>query len=73
MSPTINQTPEETARDRIDERLRTAGWHAQDKDVLDFNAGPGIAVREYQTDTGPADYVLFDERQATSLAALRSR
>ena len=63
MSRSINQNPEETARDQIDERLRAAGWHVQDKETLDFNAGPGIAVREYQTDIGPADYVLFVERQ----------
>ena len=31
----------------------------QDNADIDFNAGPGIAVREYQTDVGPADYVLF--------------
>ena len=67
MSPNINQTPEEAARDRIEERLRAAGWHVQDKESLDFNAGPGIAVREYQTDIGPADYVLFAERQAVSV------
>ncbi|WP_216671197.1 DEAD/DEAH box helicase family protein [Mangrovicoccus sp. HB161399] len=30
---------------------------------MDFSAGPGIAVREYQTDNGPADYVLFADRQ----------
>ena len=67
MPRNVNQTPEQTARDRIDERLRTAGWHVQDKDALDFSAGPGIAVREYQTDIGPADYVLFAERQAVGV------
>ena len=59
MPQDVNQTPEEVARDRIDGRLRAAGWHVQDKDALDFNAGLGVAVREYQTDIGPADYVLF--------------
>ena len=39
--------------------LEEAGWIVQDKKTIDFNAGPGIAVREYQTDIGPADYVLF--------------
>ena len=62
-----NQTPEELARDRIDERLRAAGWQVQDKDALDFGAGQGIAVREYQTDAGPADYVLFVDRQAVGI------
>ena len=63
----VNQTPEQAARDRIDGRLRAAGWHVQDKNALDFNAGLGIAVREYQTDIGPADYVLFADRQAVGV------
>ena len=67
MSHDVNQTPEEVARDRIDSRLRAAGWHVQDKDALNFNAGFGIAVREYQTDVGPADYVLFADRQAVGV------
>ena len=54
----VNQNPEQIARDRIDDRLRAAGWQVQDRNAVDFNAGLGIAVREYQTDIGPADYVL---------------
>jgi type I restriction enzyme R subunit len=34
---------------------------------LDFNAGQGIAVREYQTDIGPADYALFVDRRAVGV------
>ncbi len=67
MPPDVNQTPEQVARDRIDCRLRAAGWQVQDKDALDFNAGLGIAVREYQTDIGPADYVLFADRRAVGV------
>jgi len=67
VSPDVNQTPEQLARDRIDERLRASGWHVQDKDALDFNAGLGVAVREYQTDIGPADYVLFADRHAVGV------
>ena len=63
-----NQTPEQVARDQIDDRLRAAGWHVQDKGALDFNAGLGIAVREYKTDVGPADYVLFADRQPVGVA-----
>ena len=63
MPQEVNQNPEQTARDRIDDRLRASGWQVQDKDAIDFNAGLGIAVREYQTDIGPADYVLFVDRQ----------
>jgi len=62
-----NQNPEQIARDRIDDRLRAAGWQVQDKSALDFNAGLGIAVREYVTDIGPADYVLFIDRRAVGV------
>ena len=55
----LNQTPEQRARDEIDLMLEQAGWLVQDKKKIDFSAGTGIAVREYQTDVGPADYVLF--------------
>lgn len=58
-----NQTPEQIARDRIDEQLRTSGWTIQDKTAIDFNVGEGQAIREYTTDCGPADYVLFVDRK----------
>ena len=68
----VNQTPEQAARDRIDDRLRAAGWHVQHRDAIDFSAGPGIAVREYPTDTGPADYVLFCDRQAVGVVEAKA-
>ena len=58
-----NQTPEQMARDRIDEMLSQSGWVVQDKKKIDFSASLGIAVREYQTDVGPADYVLFVDKK----------
>ncbi len=54
-----NQNAEQRARDRIDAQLRAAGWAIQNKNAIDFNEGEGQAVREYTTDCGPADYVLF--------------
>jgi type I restriction enzyme, R subunit len=62
-----NQTPEQRARDHIDQQLVAAGWVVQDNKAIDFSAAPGIAVREYQTDVGPADYVLFVDRQAVGV------
>jgi len=62
-----NQNPEQIARDQIDGRLRAAGWRGQDKNELDFNTGDGIAAREYPTDSGPADYVLFADRRAVGV------
>jgi type I restriction enzyme, R subunit len=64
---TPNQNPEQIARDQIDKRLAEAGWIVQDKRAIDFSAGLGIAVREYQTDIGPADYVLFVAEKAVGV------
>jgi type I restriction enzyme R subunit len=62
-----NQTPEQLARDNIDAQLEAAGWKVQHNKKIDFNAGLGIAVREYQTDAGPADYVLFIDKKAVGV------
>lgn len=66
-SGAVNQNPEQIARDKIDAKLSEVGWRVQDKGKIDFNAGQGIAVREYQTDIGPADYVLFVDRRAVGV------
>ncbi|MAA87612.1 MAG: restriction endonuclease subunit R [Haliea sp.] len=63
----VNQTPEQHARDQIDRQLGLAGWVVQDSKAINFNAGPGVAVREYQTDVGPADYVLFVDKKAVGV------
>ncbi|WP_407355491.1 DEAD/DEAH box helicase family protein [Methanolobus sp. WCC5] len=57
-----NQNPEQKARDRIDENLNNSGWKVQKMDDIDWSASCGIAVREYRTDVGPADYVLFVDK-----------
>ena len=62
-----NQNPEQIARDKIDNLLELAGWKIQSKSKIDFSAGIGIAVREYQTDVGPADYVLFVNRKPVGI------
>lgn len=61
---TENQNPEQKARDAIDALLRQAGWVVQSVKQIDLNAGLGQAVLEYQTDVGPADYVLFVDKKA---------
>jgi type I restriction enzyme R subunit len=52
-------TPESRARALIDQRLGQAGWLVQERAQLNLSAATGVAVREYPTDSGPADYVLF--------------
>jgi type I restriction enzyme, R subunit len=59
----LNQNPEQLARDNIDKQLIACGWVIQSKNQINLNAGTGIAVREYQTDIGPADYVLFVDKK----------
>ena len=64
---TENQNPEQKARDTIDALLMQAGWVVQSSKKIDLNAGMGQAVREYQTDVGPADYVLFVDKKAVGV------
>ena len=60
-------TPEAKARQQIDQKLELAGWTIQDMKQLNLGAAQGVAVREYPTDTGPADYVLFVNREAAGV------
>lgn len=64
---TDNQNPEQKARDNIDTLLLQSGWVVQHSKQIDFSAGVGIAAREYQTDIGPADYVLFVDKKAVGV------
>ena len=63
----INQNPEQKARDNIDALLTLAGWSVQSLKNIDLTAGLGQAVREYHTDVGPADYVLFVDNKAVGV------
>jgi len=51
--------PEDKARAEIDAKLVACGWLVQNKDDMNLSAGPGVALREFATATGPADYALF--------------
>ena len=68
----LNQSPEQIARDTIDRMLKCSGWAVQNKRTINFNDGVGQAVREYQTDVGPADYVLFVDKQAVGVIEAKS-
>ncbi len=54
--------PEQKARLKIDEMLRASGWVIQQKSGINFSAGIGIVICEYDTDKGPADYILFVDK-----------
>ncbi len=62
-----NQNPEQIARDTIDKLLRSAGWAIQSAKKINWNESLGIAIKEYQTDVGPADYVLFVDRKPVGI------
>ena len=62
-----NRTPEQQAREVIDDKLEQAGWKVQSKNEIDFSAGSGIAVREYPTDVGPADYALLIDKKPVGI------
>ena len=67
MSDNIHQNPEQIARDRIDKMLTDAQWVVQSVNIVDLSSNQGVAVREYQTDVGPADYVLFIDRKPVGI------
>lgn len=54
-----NQNPEQIARDNIDQQLMACGWVIQDWKQINLSLNVGVAVKEYPTAVGPADYVLF--------------
>jgi type I restriction enzyme R subunit len=55
--------PEDKARSLIDRQLGACGWFIQSKDEMNLGAGLGVAVREFQTASGPVDYGLFVGRR----------
>ena len=68
----INQNPEQIARDEIDARLIASGWSVQPSKAIDHGAARGIAVREYQTSVGPADYALFAAKRALGVVEAKA-
>ena len=60
-------TPEALARKNIDALLAACGWEVQDRATMNLYAAQGVAVREFPTDTGPADYLLFVDRRAVGV------
>ena len=62
-----NQNPEQIARDNIDSQLELAGWQVQSMAKINLSSCLGVAVREYSTDVGFADYVLFVDGKACGI------
>ncbi len=60
-------TPEEKARQKIDQLLNAAGWKVQDYRELNLSSALGVAVREFPLKSGFADYLLFIDRKAVGV------
>ncbi len=55
--------PEDRARSAIDRQLGASGWIVQSREEMNLGAGLGVAVREFQTASGPVDFALFVDRR----------
>lgn len=64
--------PEDKARSLIDRQLVASGWLVQSKEEMNLGAGPGVAVREFQTASGPVDYALFVDRRLCGVIEAKS-
>jgi len=58
---------ESETRIEIDQKLVDAGWVVQDKKRINLHEALGVAIREMETDTGPADYMLFVDGKACGI------
>jgi type I restriction enzyme, R subunit len=63
-------TPEQQAREKIDQTLMASGWAVQDRSQM--NLGAGVAVREFPLETGFADYLLFVDRKAVAVVEAKA-
>jgi type I restriction enzyme, R subunit len=67
-----NKQPEQRARANIDAALTEAGWLVQSRKDMNVAAGLGVAIREFKTDAGFADYLLYvDKKPAGVIEAKR--
>ncbi|MGC1526239.1 MAG: hypothetical protein WA783_09315, partial [Phormidesmis sp.] len=54
-----HRNPKQRARAGIDATLIQSGWTVQSLTELNLHTSLGVAVREMQSQRGPADYGLF--------------
>ena len=63
----MSLTPEQQAREKIDEQLEACGWAVQDFASMSIHAARGVAVREYPLKSGFADYLLYADGWAVGV------
>src|SRR6266511_655935 len=66
MRPAEFERERGTRKQRIDPRLKAAGWQIMPfiRGKPDREYGNGAAITEFETDAGPADYALWDHNEA---------
>lgn len=59
-------TPEDKAREKIDQTLEQAGWKIQDTKAANLSVGRGVALRNFPLTSGHgfADYLLYIDGKA---------
>jgi SMODS-associating 2TM, beta-strand rich effector domain len=62
----MSESERETRKLRIDPRLEAAGWPVIEASLGRDSLVP-VAVREFETSTGPADYALIDDGKALAV------
>ena len=65
-------TPEAKARINIDKMLTDAGYVLQNMKEFNRAASLGVAVREYPTNSGPVDYLLFIDGKPVGVVEAKS-
>ncbi|TLY24711.1 MAG: restriction endonuclease subunit R, partial [Nitrospirae bacterium] len=62
-------TPEDKAREKIDEAWEQAGWSVQDLKAANLSVGRGVAIRNFPLNTGHgfADYLLYVDGRAAGV------
>jgi type I site-specific restriction endonuclease len=67
MKEESHMTPEAKARINIDKMLSEAGYVLQDMSGFNRTAALGVVVREYPTQSGPVDYLMFVDGKPVGL------
>jgi type I restriction enzyme R subunit len=68
-------TPEQHARQTIDQPLTAAGWAVQDFKAANLQAARGMALREFELNPGhgTADYLLYVDGKAAGIVEAKKQ
>ena len=71
----MNQTPEQEAREVIDNMLDRSGWAVQDFKTANLQAKSGVAIRNFSLKSGHgfADYLLYVEGRAAGIIEAKKK